>query len=122
MFKLAAASGAGNMTMLPSILMIVVMIAVMYFLMIRPENKKKKAAEEMRSSLKVGDTITTIGGIVGTICAVKEQTIVMETGADRVRIEFTKWAISSKGTQSTEEAPMPEKEDKKDKKDKKDDK
>ena len=81
-----------------------------------PENKKKKAAEEMRSNLKVGDTITTIGGIVGTICAVKEQTVVMETGADRVRIEFTKWAISSKGTQSTEDAPVTEKEDKKDKK------
>ena len=82
--------------------MIVVMIAVMYFMLIRPENKKKKAAEEMRSSLKVGDTITTIGGIVGTICAVKENTIVIETGADRVRIEFTKWAVSSKGAQSTE--------------------
>ncbi len=104
------------------IIMIVVMIGIMYFLMIRPESKKKKAAEEMRSSLKVGDTITTIGGIVGTICAVKEQTIVMETGADRVRIEFTKWAVSSKGTQSTEEAPVPEKEEKKDRKDKKDDK
>lgn len=101
------------------IIMIVVMIAVMYFMLIRPENKKKKAAEEMRSSLKVGDTITTIGGIVGTICAVKEQTIVMETGADRVRIEFTKWAISSKGTQSTEEVPVTEKEEKKEKKDKK---
>lgn len=99
--------------------MIVVMIAVMYFMLIRPENKKKKAAEEMRNSLKVGDTITTIGGIVGTICAVKEQTIVMETGADRVRIEFTKWAISSKGTQSSEEAPVTEKEEKKEKKDKK---
>ena len=56
---------------------------------------------------------------MGTICAVKDQTIVMETGADRVRIEFTKWAISSKGTQSTEDAPAPEKEEKKDKKDKK---
>ena len=78
----------------------------------------------MRNSLKVGDQITTIGGIVGTICAVKEKTIVMETGADRVRIEFTKWAISSKGTQSTEDVPEPEKEEKKDKskKDKKDDK
>lgn len=97
------------------IIMIVVMIAVMYFLLIRPENKKKKAAEEMRNSLKVGDAITTIGGIVGTICAVKEQTIVMETGADRVRIEFTKWAISSKGTQSTEDAPVTEKEEKKEK-------
>lgn len=105
-----------------TILMLIVMVAIMYFLMIRPENKKKKAAEEMRSSLKVGDEITTIGGIVGTVCAVKEKTVVLETGADRVRVEFTKWAISSKGTQSTEEAPMPEKEDKKDKKDKKDDK
>ena len=102
------------------IIMIVAMLAIMYFMLIRPENKKKKAAEEMRSSLKVGDQITTIGGIVGTICAVKEKTIVMETGADRVRIEFTKWAISSKGTQSTEEAPVTEKEEKKEKKDKKD--
>lgn len=94
---------------------LVVMLVVMYFLLIRPENKKKKAAEEMRSSLKVGDQITTIGGIVGTICAVKDKTIVMETGADRVRIEFTKWAISSKGTQSSEDAPATE-DDKKDKK------
>ena len=117
MLKLAAASApTGDMSMLPSILMVVVMIAVMYFLMIRPENKKKKAAEEMRNSLKVGDEITTIGGIVGTVCAVKEKTVVLETGADRVRIEFTKWAISSKGTQSTEEAPVTEKEEKKDKK------
>ena len=99
------------------IIMIVVMLAIMYFMLIRPENKKKKAAEEMRNSLKVGDQITTIGGIVGTICAVKDKTIVIETGADRVRVEFTKWAVSSKGTQSTEDAPMPEKEDKKDKKD-----
>ena len=102
------------------IIMIVVMLAVMYFILIRPENKKKKAAEEMRNSLKVGDTITTIGGIVGTICAVKDQTIVMETGADRVRIEFTKWAISSKGTQNTEEAPVPEKSEKSEKSEKKD--
>ena len=108
--------------MIPSMLMIVAMVGVFYFMLIRPENKKKKAADEMRSSLKVGDTITTIGGIVGTICAVKEQTVVMETGADRVRVEFTKWAISSKGTQSTEDAPAPAKEEKKEKKDKKADK
>lgn len=106
----------------PEIIMIVVMVAVMYFLLIRPENKKKKAADEMRSSLKVGDEITTIGGIVGTICAVKEKTIVIETGADRVRIEFTKWAVSSKGTQTAEDVPEAEKTDKKDKKGKKEDK
>ena len=107
--------------MLPSLLMIVVMIAVFYFILIRPENKRKKQAEEMRSSLKVGDDITTIGGITGTICAVKEKTIVIETGADRVRIELAKWAVSSKGTQATEET-LPEKTEKSEKKDKKEDK
>ncbi|MCI8537623.1 MAG: preprotein translocase subunit YajC [Oscillospiraceae bacterium] len=85
-----------------TILPLILVVAVFYFLMIRPENKRKKQAEEMRNSLTVGDEITTIGGVVGTICAVKENTIVMETGADRVRIEFTKWAISNKGVQSAE--------------------
>ena len=84
-----------------SILLMVVLFGAMYFFMIRPENKKRKAAEQMRNSLAVGDVITTIGGIVGTVCAVKETTIVIETGADRVRIEFTKWAVSSKGTEAT---------------------
>ena len=99
------------------IIMIVAMIAIFYFLMIRPENKKKKAITEMRNSLKVGDEITTIGGVVGTICAIKDQTVVMETGADRVRIEFTKWAISTKGTQTSQDAtPETSKKEKKDKK------
>ena len=93
----------------------VILIAVFYFLLIRPENKKKKAAAKMRSELAVGDEITTIGGVVGTICQVKEDTIIIETSADRVRMEFTKWAISTKGTQSTENAPA----DTKDSKDKK---
>ena len=85
-----------------SIILLVAMIAVFYFLIIRPENKRKKEAQQMRDSLKVGDNITTIGGIIGTICAVKENTIVIETGADRVRIEFTKWAVSTKGAQTSE--------------------
>lgn len=115
----AAGAGAAAGGTVSWIIMLVAMIAIFYFMMIRPENKKKKAAEEMRNSLKVGDEITTIGGIVGTICAVKERTIVMETGADRVRIEFTKWAISSKGTQATEEpAPAKEEKEKKSKDDK----
>ncbi len=78
------------------ILMMVLMLAMLYFFMIRPENKRKKEAQNLRDSLKVGDVITTIGGIVGTICKVDESTIVIETSADRVRIEFTKWAVSSK--------------------------
>ena len=100
----------GGMSM---ILMIVVMIAIFYFLLIRPENKKKAAAK-MRSELAVGDEIITIGGVVGTICAVKEETIVIETSADRVRIEFTKWAVSTKGSPASESAS-----DTKDSKDKK---
>ena len=86
-----------------SIIMIVVMIAIFYFMLIRPENKRKKEAAEMRNSLTVGDEITTIGGIVGTVCAVKANSVVLETGADRVRIELMKWAISSKGVQVAED-------------------
>lgn len=78
------------------ILMLVLMFAMLYFFMIRPESKKKKEAQQLRDSLKVGDVITTIGGIVGTICKVGETTIVIETSEDRVRVEFTKWAVSSK--------------------------
>lgn len=80
------------------ILMIVLMLAVFYFLMIRPENKRKKEAENMRNALKVGDNITTIGGIVGDVVHVKDDNIVVETGADKVRIEFAKWAVSTNNT------------------------
>ena len=104
----------GSASLLSMLLPFVILIAVFYFLLIRPENKKKKAAAKMRSELAVGDEITTIGGVVGTICQVKD-TIIIETSADRVRMEFTKWAISTKGTQSTENAPA----DTKDSKDKK---
>lgn len=82
------------------IFMLVAMIAIFYFLMIRPENKRKKEAEEMRNSLSNGDSITTIGGIVGTVVDVKEDKFVIETSADRVRIEFCKWALSTNETAS----------------------
>lgn len=79
-----------------AIIMLVLMFVMLYFFMIRPENKRKKEAQQLRDSLTVGDEITTIGGIMGTICTVKEATIVFETGADRVRLEVAKWAVSSK--------------------------
>ena len=81
-----------------SLIMIVAMIAVFYFLMIRPENKRKKEAEQMRSAVKTGDEIVTIGGIIGTVISVKDDKFVMETSADQVRIELAKWAISSNET------------------------
>ena len=89
---------------LSSILLIVVMFAMLYFFMIRPENKRKKEAQNLRDSLVVGDTVNTIGGITGTVCTVKENTIVIESGADRVRIELTKWAVSTKGEVTSESA------------------
>jgi preprotein translocase subunit YajC len=81
-----------------TIIMLVVMIAVFYFMLIRPENKRKKEAEQTRNSIKVGDEVTTIGGIIGTVVNVKEDKFVMETSADQVRIEFAKWAISTNDT------------------------
>lgn len=95
-----------------TIIMLIVMVAIMYFLMIRPENKRKKKAQEMRDSLKKGDVITSIGGIVGRIVSVGKDTIVIETSDDRVRMELAKWAVSSVGVQSTEQ-PEEKKEDKK---------
>ena len=88
----ATATGAG---MGSTLLMMVLMIAIFYFMLIRPENKRKKEAEQMRSALKVGDEITTIGGITGTVVSVKDDKFVIETGADQVRIEFAKWALST---------------------------
>ena len=97
-----------------TIIMLVIMIAVFYFLLIRPENKKKKQMEAMRSSLKVGDKITTIGGIVGTIVHIKEENIVIETSADRVRLELAKWSITTNNTQDAQKAASkPEKKSKK---------
>ena len=80
------------------LIMLVGMVVLFYFMMIRPENKRKKEAEEMRNTLKEGDKITTIGGITGTVVNVKEDKFVIETGADQVRIEFAKWALSTNDT------------------------
>lgn len=90
----AVPAGMGAST----IIMLVAMLAVFYFLMIRPENKRKKEAEAMRAAVKKGDEITTIGGITGTVVDVKEDKFVIETGADQVRIEFAKWALSTNET------------------------
>ena len=81
-----------------TVLMLAVMFGIFYFMLIRPVNKRKKEAEQTRNSIKNGDQVTTIGGIVGTVVNVKEDKFVMETSADQVRIEFAKWAISSNDT------------------------
>lgn len=98
-FLTATTDPAANSGQLFStILMLVAMVAVFYFMLIRPENKRKKEAEQLRSNMKVGDVVTTIGGIVGTVVNIKDDKFVMETGADQVRIEFQKWALSTNET------------------------
>ena len=92
----ADANAAGGMG--TTLIMLLVMIGVFYFMLIRPENKRKKEAEAMRGAVKTGDKITTIGGVIGTVVNVKEDKIVIETSADQVRMELAKWAISSNET------------------------
>ncbi len=98
MFNFLEATVSPAAGMMSTILMLGIMLAVFYFMMIRPENKRKKEAEQMRSNLKVGDEITTIGGILGTVVHIKDDKFVIETGADQVRIEFAKWALSTNET------------------------
>ena len=78
-----------------SLFMVALMFVFMYVFMIRPENKRKKQADEMRSNIEVGDKITTIGGLVGRVVHVTSDRITFETGEDRVRIEIVKGAVSS---------------------------
>lgn len=96
----ATAEGGG----ISMIVMLVLMFVIFYFFIIRPENKKKKKADEMRNSLSVGDEITTIGGMLGKIVQVTEDTITFETGEDRVRIQTRKWAVSSTAKMEAAEA------------------
>ncbi len=88
----AAAAPGGN-PMSTMLIMLVGLFAVMYFMVIRPENKKKKEQEALRSSLHKGDKITTIGGIMGKIVDIKDDKIVIETGEDQVRMELQKWSV-----------------------------
>lgn len=99
-----------------SMILLVAMIAVFYFLIIRPENKRKKQAETMRNSLKKGERITTIGGMVGRIVQVNDTTVVFETSEDRVRIEVAKWGIQSTESMEAAAAPKTKKADKAEKK------
>ncbi len=82
-------------SMLFTIVPIVLMLVVLYFIMIRPQQKKDKQTATMRNSIEVGDTVTTIGGILGIVSSIKEDTFVLETGADRVKLRFKRDAIYS---------------------------
>ena len=76
-----------------SIIIIVVMFVALYFFMIRPQKKQEKEIADMRNNLQVGDEITTIGGIIGKIVSIKEETIMIETGHDRTKIRLLRSAV-----------------------------
>ncbi|MBQ1996610.1 MAG: preprotein translocase subunit YajC [Clostridia bacterium] len=88
----AAGSTAGG-SQYSMIIMMVGMFALMYFMMIRPQKKRQKEEQEMRNAVDIGDEITTIGGICGKVVSVKENNLVIETGADRTRMLITRWSV-----------------------------
>ena len=104
LFLEAATTATGTGGMATMLIPLLLMFGLMYLLIIRPETKKKKKAEEMRSSISLGDEITTIGGITGKVVQVTEDTITFETGEDRVRLQVKKWAISTTAKMEAEEA------------------
>ena len=87
--------GTTQTSMLPTIIMLVLVGVFFYFFMIRPQKKKEKAEAQMRDNLEIGDEITTIGGIIGKIVSIKDETFVLETTKDKTKIRFLKGAIKS---------------------------
>lgn len=97
-FVTLATSGGTSPT--SGIIMMVVLIVIMYFMMIRPQKKRQKEEQEMRSSLEIGDEIITIGGIVGKVVTIREQDLVIETGADRTKMKIQRWAVNTNVTKT----------------------
>ncbi len=126
MSSTATGDGSGTSGSASMIIMMAVLFAAMYFFTIRPQKKQQKMEQELRENTQIGDEITTIGGICGKVVAVKDDTIVLETGSDRVKIKFKKYAIQTNHTANEKiqaereaaKAAMAEKKEKKSKKDK----
>ncbi len=123
----AGGQGGSLKDSLPMLLMMGGLFAAMYFFTIRPQKKQQKREQELRDSTQIGDEITTIGGICGKVVSVKDDTIVIETGSDRVKIKFKKYAIQTNHTanekiQAEREATRAAMQEKKAKKSKKNDK
>ena len=112
-FAMMSNSGNTSSSPVPMIIMMVLLFAAMYFFTIRPQKKQQKKEQEIRESTQIGDEITTIGGIMGRVVAIKddEDAIIIETGSDRVKMKFKKWCISTVDT--VKETPADQKPEKK---------
>ena len=91
----ATTTASTDMQGLTTIIMLVAMLAVFYFFMYRPQKKQEKETAQMRDSLAVGDEITTIGGIIGQVVSIKDETVMIETGRDGTKIRILKSAVKS---------------------------
>lgn len=103
-FTLLAAQPDATMSMITSFGSLALIIAIFYFFILRPQKKRDKQAQDMRSSIEVGDDIITIGGIVGTVVSLKEDTLVIETSGDRNKMRITRWAIQQNTTPKDEKS------------------
>ena len=88
-------TAANNGSMMTLVITMVLTLGLMYFMIYRPQKKQQKKDTKMRNALDIGDEVTTIGGIVGRVVAIKEDTFVLETGSDRMKIRFRRSAIAS---------------------------
>ncbi len=94
-----SSSGDGSkQSMLPMFLLMGGLFVLMYFTSIRPQKKRQKEEQQLRENLQIGDEITTIGGIMGRIVTIKEDSIIIETGADRVKMRIMRWAVQTNNT------------------------
>ena len=102
LFAQTATSNTANQksSSIQMIVMMVILFAVMYFLMIRPQKKRQKEEQEMRNALEIGDEIVTIGGIVGRVVTIRENALIIETGADRNKMKIERWAINTNKTKN----------------------
>lgn len=92
-----------------SMIIMVVFLVLMYLLLLRPQRKKEKETQQMRDALRVGDQVTTIGGFMGTIVKIKDDSVVISLGADKMKVEAKKWAIGEVNKTSGKPAPKAEK-------------
>ncbi len=96
--QLLTADAAGPASLAMSLVPILLVVVVFYFFLIRPQKKRDKEVQQMRSNIQIGDEIVTAGGIIGRVVTIKEDTVVIETGSDRSKVRVARWAIQANNT------------------------
>lgn len=94
----AGEQAAGPLGMLGTLIPFALIFVVMYFMIIRPQKKREKQVQEMRSKIEVGDEIITSGGIIGIVVSMRDDSVVIESGSDRSKIRIARWAVQSNQT------------------------